>query len=192
MLDVFSLLSWCGVMLLMTAHLCISLGSHKAAASRLSAAGAISSIIAAYGMGIWSVLALNIAWAAISIAGSRIEEQFSPRPIADKAVIFLAMSAAALWVFGPQPVAWACSAIYVLGWLSFSLGVITRQSYLVACVIAGVVVVPALWLLGAHAFATNEAFGAIVGALGVWRLTRGASAIVATNAAPAVADPTLA
>ena len=61
----FIVASWVGVAFLMIAHVSISLGLKKGAASRISAIGAGLNMVASMGMGIWSVFALNVAWTAI-------------------------------------------------------------------------------------------------------------------------------
>jgi hypothetical protein len=161
--------SWCGVALLIIAHVLISLGTKKGFASRISATGAGISMAAALGMGIWSVFTLNVAWMAISIWGARIPERMTPSRYTDVGLVLLAAIGLPLWLLGAQVVAWCVSAIYVCGWLAFSMGAVTRTSYLAACVAAGISVVPVLWVLGAHAFAFNEAFGVLVGLYGIRR-----------------------
>jgi hypothetical protein len=164
--------SWIGAGLLMSAHLLVSTGMHKNFASKASALGAAISVLAAIGMDVWSVAALNVAWTGISIWGSKIHERTKPSAMFERGLVILAAAAGLLWFAGAQQVAWACSAIYVAGWLGFSLGAITRRGYLLACLVAGFMVVPALIALGAHAFAFNEAFGSVFSAYGALRESR--------------------
>jgi hypothetical protein len=166
---IFHAMSWGGVAFLILAHICISLGVAKALASRISALGAGLSLVAAGGMGIWPVFALNVVWMAISLWGSRIPERIKPSKHMDIGLIALSLVAILAWFQGAQLVAWTASSVYVLGWLAFSVGAVTRMSYLGACLIAGICTVPALWALGAHAFAVNESFGAFMSLVGIYK-----------------------
>jgi hypothetical protein len=154
----------------MIAHTAISMGTHKKTASRLSAVGAVICLVAAYGMSQWSVVALNIGWAAIGFWGSLIPERMQPRRGSDKLIICAALIGFPLWFTGPESVTWFAAVIYVFGWLAFSMGAITRGAYLLSCVLAGIAVSPAFWVMGAHAFSLNEAFAVLVSMYGYYKI----------------------
>lgn len=165
---IFEVLSWIGVAFLMLSFILVAVGFDKKTASILSAIGSLTGMVAAWGMGIWSIAALNAAWLIISVLGSRIGER-SAKDHGDMLPVAMALCVALLWFFGSQEVTWGGSLAYVAGWLMFSAGFMTRRGYLLVCALVGASMVPALILLGAHAFAFNEAFGAVVALGGLWR-----------------------
>lgn len=177
-------MSGLGVLLLISAHAAVSCGLSKSNVSGISALGAAISTAAAFGMGIWPVFALNVAWMCISVWGMKIPEAMTSSRAADLSLVAIAATSILLWAIGPDQVAWAASVIYVCGWLCFSLGLVSRRAYLAACIFAGVAVVPALWILNAHAFAFNEAFGVAVGIYGIARGWRSQDAGMALSDAP--------
>lgn len=193
--DIYVLLSWVGIAFLTLAHILVSCSASKSVASVTSAIGAAISLCAAAGLGIWPVVALNVAWAAISIWGRLIIERSSPSPRNEITAIFITCILALFWLVNAQVVAWVCSAAYVIGWSCFSIGAIRREIYLTICIIAGIIIVPSLWLLNAHAFAVNETIGVFIGAYGVLSIVHlrhkksKVSTAQTTRAAPTDATP---
>lgn len=116
--------------------------------------------------------ALNIVWAAISILGGRISKRSFPSPRKDAVAILLCSCCFALWIFGPSAVTWGVSTGFIAAWFAFSTGIISRRGYLLTSAVAAAPGVPALFSLGATAFAMNEIFGMGVGLLGALRIVR--------------------
>lgn len=166
-MSIYELLSWVGVACLISAHFMVSFGFSKRLTSLISATGGGISAVAAIGMGVGSVAALNIAWMIISLRGASVTELMSDSRLGWYLAALQAPVLVLAWIFDVQIVAWLGSAFYVGLWIAFSLGIVSRRQYVIACIVTALFLVPALISLTAYAFAFNETFGVAVGASGL-------------------------
>lgn len=166
---IFHILSWAGVACLTAAHVMFAGGASKRSSSIVSALGAGLCMVAAAGLGIWAVTALNAAWICISLSGARVIETYRRSRARDLAALAIGPLVVWVWLLGPDAVSWAASAIYLSAWWMFSTGRASRREYLIACIMAGGALVPALLMLEGHAYAANEYLGMMIGLTGVWR-----------------------
>lgn len=166
----FQVLSWLGVAVLTLAHVQIACGWSKSLAHKVSTLGGVIAAIAAAGLSLWSVVALNVAWSLLNLSGISVAER---RVEQRHSWIFLLSSHTLALSFATyhssEATSWMCSILYVLLGLLFALAKITREQYLSGCILVSVFLVPALWQLGGFAFAANEMLGAFIAFFGLWR-----------------------
>lgn len=171
------ILSWLGVACLTAAHVMFAMGAPKRAASLVSACGAAIAFCAAAGLGIWAVAFLNAVWIGISLHGATVFEIYTRSKRRDLIALSTGPVVALAWLAGPDAVTWAVSLSYLAAWWLFSTGQASRREYLIACIMAAAVLVPALLTMQGEAFAANEYLGMIIGLLGVWRCSRSEPAL---------------
>lgn len=165
----YYVLSWVGVAFLSTAHLMFAFGGSKRIATWVSAIGAAFGLIAAAGLSIWAVAVLNLVWIFISLYGTTVAEMITYSRRRDLAAFGLGAISGLAWIGGPMAVSWAVSATYLIAWYAFSTGTASRREYLIACVMAASMLVPALLMVRGEAFAANEYLGMVISLVGVWR-----------------------